>query len=608
MANKGSNHNTGQSSNHGNREQFDHFDRLSQVDQQNLNHDKMKAADKEADVEELLATEDENNALTNELLGDWTAIETQELKLSDTEKSREELPIAEESDRNNNESQPKEEEEDSESPPAEEEVTQPLDIESPIIQPTEARSEAQQIDGETEGPAADNPPTPPEAAKILIEDPEPEPEPDPDPEPEPEPDPEPDPDPDPDPDPRDPDPDPSNCDDHPIPTQIENGNYQVIPGAGLTIVVDSLTSDAGFNNSFGHYLADTNGNPITGATGKIDFFNVKDTLGEGQEAVIQYESGDIPAGAVQLGFFIIPNGATLNQPPVPDGAAIEFIDIGGIWTPHYNGQPLQGASSPAFYSDTNLNPDGVDHMSHSTGGQMGWEDIFGGGDNDFNDATLNVTVQSTTDNNGSDDIIIGGASDDNIQGGQGDNVITGGTGNDTLKGGAGNDILIGNQGDDSLTGGSGHDILKGNGGNDTLDGEACDDHLFGGAGADSLIGGTGHDTIYGGVGNDTITGNEGNDSILGGAGTDSITGGEGDDTIDGGGNSDTIEGDEGNDSITGGAGDDSIDGETGDDTLNGGAGNDTLAGGAGDDSATRRCRKRFYGRRSWCGYCQRWRW
>ena len=92
MANKDSNHNNGQSSNHGNREQFDHFDRLAQVDQQDLNHDKMKAADKAADVEELLATEDENTTLTSELLGNSAKLESTVLELSQTERTREEIP------------------------------------------------------------------------------------------------------------------------------------------------------------------------------------------------------------------------------------------------------------------------------------------------------------------------------------------------------------------------------------------------------------------------------------------------------------------------------------------------------------------------------------
>jgi len=67
MANSGSGNSGPTGSGHGNREQFDHFDRLSEVDQKDLNTDKMKADDKEADVEELLATEDETNSITEEL-------------------------------------------------------------------------------------------------------------------------------------------------------------------------------------------------------------------------------------------------------------------------------------------------------------------------------------------------------------------------------------------------------------------------------------------------------------------------------------------------------------------------------------------------------------
>ncbi|MDP5083762.1 MAG: DUF4114 domain-containing protein, partial [Rickettsiaceae bacterium] len=337
--------------------------------------------------------------------------------------------------------------------------------------------------------------------------------------------------------PEDPDPFPDNCDNPPIPEQQPNGNYNIIPGYGIIITVDSLTADAGFNNTFGHYFADINGNPISG---KIDFANVKDSLGVGEEATIQYQSGDIPVSAVQIGFFLIPNGADLNA--ISNGDPVTFQNIGGVWTPFINGTPVQSASTPAFYSDPSLNPDGIGHMNSAPGGDLGWEDIFGGGDNDFNDATLNVSVQSTTDDNGSDDIIAGSSGNDDIQGGQGDDVVFGGEGNDTLRGGAANDILIGNQGDDSLLGGSGNDILKGGEGDDTLEGEACDDHLFGGAGNDSLLGGTGHDTLYGGTGADYLAGNEGDDVLFGQEGDDTIEGNEGGDTINGGAGADNISG------------------------------------------------------------------
>ncbi len=580
--------------NHGDREQFDHFDRLSQVDQQNLNTDKMKATDKEADIEELLATEDTTHTTSSEFHGGGYKADELDIDLDLYNPDDTNIPPIEEI------------EDDATTAPllqseASEEIAAKIDsgditpappgIVTKATSPFESQADAQlstaqpvsptqesipqeieepeeNIPVEGEPPESPEPPSPPEPPEpptppeppIPPEMPEPPTPPEP---PEP---------------PENPDPDPENCDDHPIPEQQENGNYNIIPGAGLIITIDSLASNAGFNNSFGHYFADANGNPISG---QINFANVKDTLGVGEEVTIQYESGDIPTGAVQLGFFLIPNGADLNQ--ISDGDIVTFQDVGGIWTPFVNGNPVQGASTPAFFSDQNLNPDGVGHMSYTPDGELSWEDQFAGGDNDFNDATLNVTVQSSTDDNGRDDIITGTSGDDDIQGGQGDDVIFGSDGDDILRGGAANDILIGNKGDDHLLGGSGHDILKGGEGDDILEGEACDDHLFGGKGDDKLLGGTGDDKLYGGAGSDILEGNEGDDQLEGNEGEDTIKGGIGDDVIDGGEGNDQLEGNEGEDTIKGGIGDDIIDGGDGDDQLEGDDGEDTIKGGIGDD-------------------------
>ncbi len=48
----------------GNREQFDHFDRLGEVDKKDLSATKLKANDKERSVEDLLATEDDTRGAT----------------------------------------------------------------------------------------------------------------------------------------------------------------------------------------------------------------------------------------------------------------------------------------------------------------------------------------------------------------------------------------------------------------------------------------------------------------------------------------------------------------------------------------------------------------
>jgi hypothetical protein len=60
MANKGNNGFPEQ----GKREQFDHFDRLGEVDKKDLSATKLKAEDKERSVEDLLATKDNMRGAT----------------------------------------------------------------------------------------------------------------------------------------------------------------------------------------------------------------------------------------------------------------------------------------------------------------------------------------------------------------------------------------------------------------------------------------------------------------------------------------------------------------------------------------------------------------
>ena len=39
----------------------------------------------------------------------------------------------------------------------------------------------------------------------------------------------------------------------------------------------------------------------------------------------------------------------------------------------------------AYFSYAEANPDNLNHLIHYSSNQMGWEDIFDGGDKDFND-------------------------------------------------------------------------------------------------------------------------------------------------------------------------------------------------------------------------------
>jgi hypothetical protein len=208
-----------------------------------------------------------------------------------------------------------------------------------------------------------------------------------------------------------------------LPVLLPNGNYSLVPGAGFSLTVDSIDSDAGYNSSFGHYFADINGNPISGS---IDFTNVKESLGTGETVTINYGSGDIPPGAVTVGFFIIPNGDALN-PLLPEGANVTFsLNDQGQWTANYNGNPINGEEAPAYFSDPNLNPDGGATHSSNNEGQISFEDLFGGSsDGDYNDVVVNVQFTSYT---GPD---VGNGGNNNDDGGTGTGGDDGGTGTGT---------------------------------------------------------------------------------------------------------------------------------------------------------------------------------
>ncbi|MER5171653.1 Hint domain-containing protein [Thioclava kandeliae] len=288
--------------------------------------------------------------------------------------------------------------------------------------------------------------------------------------------------------------------------------------------------------------------------------------------------------------------------------------------------------SSAYGENVGMNPDGISHTSvlgqEDDGSyNIGFEDIYGGGDEDFNDVVLNVNLSNSGAVVDTPDGVLSAGGDDYISGGAGDDSIIGGGGNDTLLGDAGNDTISGGTGDDSITGGAGSDSVDGGDGDDYIntadtsstalpdrgysgyysaDTDPYNDRdtVMGGAGNDTILTGDDNDSIDGGDGDDSIDAGYDDDTVTGGAGNDFIVGSEGRDSIDGGDGNDTIYGgagpigydvniaddngdkvtDNGMDTLSGGAGDDVIYGEDDDDLIYGGTGNDYLDGGVDDDT------------------------
>ncbi len=372
------------------------------------------------------------------------------------------------------------------------------------------------------------------------------------------------------------------------------GGPQLIDVSKLSIAEDVqahltfVTEDGIYKNAFGAYKIAADGS-ISDV--QVLFANAS-AKGLGGALVPGKSGVDLTLNAGErLGFFIVSDGyarSTKNAKLLDDaGAMFELRNADGTPGNLNSGQPLRlwhvnkksgvateidsGKDFDIFHSAADPargfapNSDGVSHViaqaDPATGTiTLNFEDLRGGGDLDFDEPVVTLTIGSA-------------------------NVValmpaSSGSGkapdHDTIVAGGGDDKVFGMDGNDLIYAGSGNDSLWGNSGNDTLSGDTGFDRLYGGNGNDLLAGGEGNDTLAGNSGNDTLDGGEGNDSLDGGSGNDTLTGGHGSDTISGGGNNDLLDDGDGNDSVTAGDGNDTLLGSAGDDDLNGSGGFDTL--------------------------------
>ncbi len=397
---------------------------------------------------------------------------------------------------------------------------------------------------------------------------------------------------------------------------------------------------AGYRNSLGVYKVDAD-------TGEIHDIQLM-----WQNASLQGSGGNLIGGESQftyeteagdqVGFFLNANGYSSNNFANMKDGSFEFRTADGkpatindtgiqLWHVSEDGSETK-LNNPIYHTaaygeNQSLNPDGLAHtvgLLQSDDGKMqiGFEDLYNGGDKDFDDAVFTVDIgeasakilnahYDTELKEGSEELYVSsmsnmnvGETNDRIEGGQDADTIDGMQGNDLLAGGgAGNEWKLVNgewqydasaqvesngstpldQSDDVIMGDTGDDVLLGGAGNDTMDGGAGDDRLNAGEGSDVADGGEGDDVINLEAGDDIGRGGAGNDTINAGKGNDVVSGGDGDDKLRGGEGNDVLSGDAGDDEIFGGAGQDVVSGGAGKDRLFGGEGNDVVTGGAGDD-------------------------
>lgn len=149
--------------------------------------------------------------------------------------------------------------------------------------------------------------------------------------------------------------------------------------------------EAGHNNSFGWFIKGENGEPVSGT---IIWGNVK----TGTTASV-----DLPAGVSpdQVGFFIIPNGASPLNQGLTDNTPVTFVqNTNGAWVAMLGDKALNGTGAPAFFSNQSLNPDDQSHVQNapsgtqagqSGSGNFNWEDLVIGprsSDKDYDDINI----------------------------------------------------------------------------------------------------------------------------------------------------------------------------------------------------------------------------
>ncbi|MCX4193818.1 retention module-containing protein [Methylophaga sp. OBS1] len=152
------------------------------------------------------------------------------------------------------------------------------------------------------------------------------------------------------------------------------------PAQPYLLTVTNEGGDAGYNNTYGFYIKGENGEPVSG---EIIWANVKDN--ESDEITVEVTDPS------DIGFFIIPDGADLND--LNNGDAVTFEQDGeGNWQVLLDGEPLTGQGTSVLFDNADLNPGNAEAVEDNVAtGNQNWEDIIGG-DNDFNDVNINVSI------------------------------------------------------------------------------------------------------------------------------------------------------------------------------------------------------------------------
>lgn len=249
------------------------------------------------------------------------------------------------------------------------------------------------------------------------------------------------------------------------PIGIKSGDLS--PGYATTMHVKVHDTNAGYNNTVGHYSVAADGTIM--AVG-IDILASKSTPGG-----FEYDVA-VDGEASSVALFIVANGFNksnvLKNLDLSDGGEFSFVyrhgqaeerlakitdaadDIDLVYTLNGVDQVIKGEiyHTSENNSGAAINGDGKAHVlsglvdtDDSSILRIGFEDLKNYGDADFNDFVVDVSFETVTVEtliSDADDVLYGGAGNDKIYGGYGNDEIHGGAGNDKLYGGEGSDKFV----------------------------------------------------------------------------------------------------------------------------------------------------------------------
>jgi hypothetical protein len=154
--------------------------------------------------------------------------------------------------------------------------------------------------------------------------------------------------------------------------------------AGKTLKADIVTkSDAGYNNSIGFYAVEDAIGTIKTAAGTFKPSDASYALEAIKSAVLSAGKTDSKSNQDLVG------GKIYAPVVVAQGTLADFV------SKNVNNSSTDPNAIHAYFNYIGANPDKLDHFRLLGNNTFGVEDLYGGGDRDFNDVVVSINIKTT---------------------------------------------------------------------------------------------------------------------------------------------------------------------------------------------------------------------